>query len=279
MKKFITALLALVVLTLAACGSSDDDKKDADKEGEVQTIKVGATSTPHAEVLEEAKPLLKDEGIELEIVDYQDYVLPNDDLASGDLDANYFQHIPYLEQTIKDNDYDLINIGNIHIEPMGVYSQDIKSIDDIKDGTEVVMSRSISDHGRILTLFESQGLIELDSDVDKDAAEVEDIVKNDKNLEFKAEVDPAFLPEIYETEKDVLVAINTNYAIEAGLQPMEDAIFIEGDDSPYVNIIAAREEDKDNDALKKLVEVLHNEEIQDFIKKEYDGAVVPVTEG
>src|SRR5699024_7283953 len=150
-------------------------------------------------------PLLEDEGITLEIEEYEDYVLPNDDLEEGTIDANYFQHIPYLEQTNEETGYDLDYIGKIHIEPMGIYSKDIKSLDDIKDGTEVILSNSVADHGRILSLFEDAGLIELDSDVDPVDAELDDIVKNPKNLEFTPDYEPAFLPELYESEDDVLV--------------------------------------------------------------------------
>lgn len=276
MKKLLLALLVLFVLTLAACGSSSDDEKDDKAANDPVKIKVGASSTPHAEILEEAEPLLKEEGIELEIEQYQDFVFPNDDLENGELDANYFQHIPYLEETVESKDYDLVNIGGIHIEPMGIYSQDIKSLDDLKDGTEVIMSKSVSDHGRILTLFEKEGFITLEEDVDKENATLEDIDENKQDLQFKAEVEPGFLPEIYRTEKDVLVAINTNYAIDADLNPMEDALIIEADESPYVNIIAARTEDEDRAELKTLVEVLHTKEIQDFIIEKYEGAVVPV---
>lgn len=277
MKKFYALLAALLVLVLAACGNSDDEKASSNKDGDKETvIKVGATSTPHAEILEKAKPLLEKKGIKLDIKEYQDYVFPNDDLASGDLDANYFQHIPYLEDTIAKKGYKITSIGGIHIEPMGVYSKNIKSVKDIKKGTEVVMSRSVADHGRILGLFEHEGLIKLKDGVDTQKATVKDIVENKKDLKFSANVDAAALPEIYKKEEDALVAINTNYAIQAKLNPLKDALFIEGSESPYVNVIAVQEKDKDNKDLKELVNVLHSKEIQDFIKEKYKGAVVPV---
>jgi len=274
-------LAAFAVLLLAACGKSDDsdkkessDKKDEKKEETV--LKVGASSTPHAEILEKAKPLLEKKGIQLDIKQYQDYVFPNDDLADGKLDANYFQHIPYLEDTVKKTGYKISSIGGIHIEPMGVYSKSIKNVKDIKNGAEVVMSRSVADHGRVLALFEAQGLIKLKDGVKKQNATVKDIVENKKNLKFSANVDAAALPEVYNREKDALVAINTNYAMEAKLNPVKDALFIEGSDSPYVNVIAVQDKDKDNKDLKELVNVLHSKEIQDFIKDKYKGAVVPV---
>src|SRR5699024_3429072 len=162
MRKLGLALFLVSVLALSACGKGDA-KDDS-------TIKVGASSTPHAEILEEAKPLLEEEGIELEIEEYEDYVLPNDDLASGEIDGNYFQHIPFLEQTIEDTGYELTDIGGVHIEPMGVYSKSIENVDAIPDGTEVVLSNSVAEHGRILKLFEDEGLITLNEDVDVDAA-------------------------------------------------------------------------------------------------------------
>src|SRR5690625_3344552 len=223
MRRFLLLVLSAVfILALVACGGNDtatDSGAETEGTDEEVTIKVGATSVPHAEVLEEAKPLLEEEGIILEIEQYEEYVLPNDDLANGELDANYFQHIPYLEQTVDDTGYELTHIGGIHIEPMGVYSKTITDIDSIPDGTEVILSNSVSDHGRVLGLFQSQGLITLDEDVEIDAATIDDIVENPKDLQFTPDYDPAFLPELYETEEDTLVVINTNYAIEAGLTP------------------------------------------------------------
>ncbi len=278
MKKIVTGMIAaLFIFVLAACGTSDEEDSASSGSGDDnKVITVGATSVPHAEVLEKAKPLLKEKGITLKIEEYQDYILPNKDLDEGRIDANYFQHIPYLKAQEKENGYDFVNLGGIHIEPMGIYSKNISSKDEIKDGTTVIMSRSVADHGRILSLLEREGLIKLDEDVDKVDATVDDIVENPKNLKFDAGVEAAFLPETYKREEDALVAINTNYAIEADLNPSEDALILEGADSPYVNVIAAQSKDKDSEALHTLVDVLHSDEIQNFIKEKYDGAVVPV---
>ncbi|WP_010095068.1 MetQ/NlpA family ABC transporter substrate-binding protein [Ornithinibacillus scapharcae] len=272
MKKLLAVLVLLIVGLLAACGS---DKGSSDKD----VIKIGATSTPHAEILEEAKPILEEEGITIKIEEYSDYSLPNLDLSEGTIDANYFQHIPFFEDETTDPDkgYDLVNLGGIHVEPMGIYSKNITNIDDIPEGTEVIISRNVPDHLRILELFEAEGLITLADDIDEQNVTEDAIAENPLNLKFLfGEVNPEFLIETYNTEEDTLIAINTNYAIEGGLSPLEDALFIEGEESDYVNIIAARAEDENNEDLKKVVEVLQSKEIQDFIIENYSGAVVPV---
>ncbi|RCW62516.1 MetQ/NlpA family ABC transporter substrate-binding protein [Saliterribacillus persicus] len=297
MKKILALLFAaLLIFVLAACGTSENEETEDTTNGteeeteagseeeteeadaEPTTIVVGATSVPHAEVLEEAAPLLEEENITLEIETYQEYVLPNEDLDNGTLDANYFQHIPYLNDQMEQVGYDFVNLGGIHIEPMGIYSKNITSVDEIPEGTEVIMSRSVADHGRILSLLQNEGNITLDDSIDPIAATVDDVTENPLNLEFDASIDAGLLPEFYEREEDALVAINTNYAIEAGLAPSDDALILEGSESPYVNVIAARSEDEESEALQKLVEVLRSEEIQNFISEEYQGAVVPVTE-
>ncbi|WP_347862463.1 MetQ/NlpA family ABC transporter substrate-binding protein [Salimicrobium sp. PL1-032A] len=283
MKKFLLTLATIALIALlAACGSSDEGSSEdnssgsGEAEGETSEITVGATSVPHAEVLQEAKPLLEEEGITLNIEEYQDYVLPNRDLSEGIIDANYFQHIPYLEKQKEENGYDFANLGGVHIEPMGIYSKGIESIEDVEDGTTVLMSRSVADHGRILSLLEKEGLVKIDPDVDPINAQLEDVVENPKNLEFDAGIEAALLPENYEREENSLVAINTNYAIQADLNPSEDSLILEGSESPYANVIAAKSEDEDNEALNTLVEVLHSEEIQTFMEEEYNGAIVPV---
>ncbi|PXW91417.1 D-methionine transport system substrate-binding protein [Streptohalobacillus salinus] len=267
MKKIVTLLVVLLSVSFLAACSEDSAENE---------IKVGATSVPHAEVLEEAKPILEEEGITLTIETYTDYALPNEDLSRGEIDANYFQHIPFFELSMDDNGYDLVNLGGIHIEPLGVYSKDISSVEEIEEGTEVIISRNVPDHGRILSLFEAQGFITLAEGVDKAGATVDDIIDNPLNLTFSPDVNPEFLIEAYENESDTLVAINTNYAIEAGLSPADDALFVEDSDSLYVNIIAARAEDEDDEHLNRLVEVLQSEEIQSFIEEQYEGQVVPV---
>jgi D-methionine transport system substrate-binding protein len=272
MKKWLSlVLMVTMAIVLAACGSSEDGNG-----GEGKKLVVGASNVPHAEILEEAKPLLAEKGIELEIKTFQDYVIPNQALEGKELDANYFQHIPYLNSQMAEHGYKFVNAGGIHIEPIGVYSQKYKSLDELPDGAHVIVSSSVADHGRILTMLEKQGLITLKEGVEKTAATVEDIVDNPKNLHFDAEYEAALLPQIYNNGEGDAVLINSNYAIDAGLNPIEDSIAIEESDSPYVNVIAVRAGDETKEEIKALVEVLTSKEIQEFIIEKYEGAVVPV---
>lgn len=262
LKKLGKAILlgTLVVGLLTGCsGGSKEDK----------TIKVGASPTPHAEILEAAKPVLEKEGYELEVVEYDDYVLPNDALADGSLDANYFQHIPYLETTVKEKDYDLTYCAKVHIEPMGVYSNKIKSLDEVKDGAKVSVPNDSTNEARALQLLAANGLIEVK---DGELITAKDITKNPKNIEI-VEVDAAQVPS---TLDDVdLAVINTNYALNVGLNPTKDAIVIEDSNSPYVNIVAIRTEDKDSDKAKALQKALNSDEVKKFIEDKYDGSIVP----
>ena len=292
MKKLLSFLiLSLVVAVLAACGSAEktEDTNNNASEGtteqtestettETTKLVVGASNGLHDLILEQAQPILAEEGIELEIVPYQDYVLPNEHLESGDLDANYFQHIPYLEDEIAQKGYDFVNAGGIHVEPIGIYSQDYASLDELPDGATIIISNSVTDQGRILSLLEVEGLIKLDPNVEKTVATVDDIIENPKNLVIDNSSAPEMLVTYYEEGEGDAVVINSNFAIDAGINPIEDSIAIEGSESKYVNVIAVRSEDKDNPAIKKLVEVLHTKEIQDFIINEWKGAVVPVAE-
>jgi D-methionine transport system substrate-binding protein len=279
MKKWFSLVLMLVLaVALAACGTSEDKSEGQGGDVGAKKLVVGASNVPHAEILEEAKPLLADQGIELEIVPFQDYVLPNQALDSGELDANYFQHIPYLNAQMAEHGYEFANAGGIHIEPIGVYSQKYKSLDELPDGAHIIVSSSVADHGRILTMLEKQGLITLKEGVEKTTATVEDIVDNPKNLVFDAEYEASLLPQIYNNGEGDAVLINSNYAIDAGLNPIEDSIAIEESDSPYVNVIAVRAGDETREEIQTLIDVLRSEEIQNFILEQYKGAVVPVKE-
>lgn len=283
MKKFLgLAFILILSFALAACGNNGKDtteEKGSDTtDTKTTTLKVGASNVPHAEILEEAKPLLKEKGIDLEIVTFQDYILPNKSLADGELDANYFQHIPYLESQIKENGYDFVNAGGIHIEPIGIYSKKYKSLDELPDGATVIMSSSVADHGRALSLLEANGLITLKEGIDKTTATVKDIVENKRNIKFETDYEASMLPTIYANGEGDAVLINSNYAIDADLNPLKDSIAIEDSNSPYVNVVAVNKKDENNEAIKTLVEVLRSKEIQDFILEKYKGAVVPVTE-
>lgn len=279
MKKLLSAfLLAALALVLVACGTKEkqDNNNASGNDAEPTELVVGASNTPHAEILEKAAPLLEEKGIELVIEPYTDYVLPNKDLDSGDLDANYFQHIPFLELSMEDHGYDFVNAGGIHIEPIGVYSKEYDSLEDLPEGATILMSNSIPDHGRVLAMLEANGLIKLDEAVDKTAAEVKDIVDNPKNIQFDANYEPALLPQLYNNDEGDAALINSNYAIDAGLNPLEDSIAIEDSESPYVNIIAVRAGDEGKAEIKALVEVLQSKEIQDFILEKWEGSIVPV---
>jgi D-methionine transport system substrate-binding protein len=277
MKKWLGLFLALsLAFVLAACGASKDDSKDG-KDGLTKLV-VGASNVPHAEILEEAKPILKEKGIDLEIKKFQDYVLPNKALESKELDANYFQHIPYLEAQIKENGYDFVNAGGIHIEPIGVYSKKYKSLKDLPKGAHLIMSNSVADHGRLLSLLEKEGLIKLKDGVEKTTATLKDVVENPKDLKFDTKYEASLLPQIYSNGEGDAVLINSNYAIDAGLNPIKDSIALEDKESPYVNVIAVRKGDETKKEIKTLVEVLHSKKVQDFILEKYKGAVVPVSE-
>ncbi len=286
MKKKHLALVTVPTLAvaLAACGSDEKDTTTDKATGtesetaEDTTIVIGASYGLHDIILEQAKPILEEEGITLQIEPYQDYVLPNEHLDTGDLDANYFQHIPYLNNAIEENGYDFVNAGGIHVEPLGVYSTKYKSLDELPDGATIIISNSVTDQGRILSLLEANGLIKLAEGVEKSSAEIKDIVENPKNLNIDASSAPEMLVQYYQNDEGDAVVINSNFAIDAGINPLEDSIAIEDGTSEYVNVIAVREEDKDNEAIARLVEVLRSEEIQEFILEEWDGAVLPVSE-
>ncbi|MBL1226543.1 MetQ/NlpA family ABC transporter substrate-binding protein [Enterococcus sp. BWR-S5] len=281
MKKKLAGLAALAALTLglAACGGGNSDSTDGSKsssDGDKTVLTVGASPTPHAEILEQVKPILEKEGIDLEIKKFDDYILPNKALADGEIDANYFQHIPYFNLQVKENGYDFANAGGIHIEPMGLYSQQIDDIKDLKDGATVIASNSESDWGRVITILQDAGLVTVKDGVDLETATFDDIDENPKNLKFVHDINPELLATTYQNDEAELVAINANFAYNAGLNPVKDSVLLESDNSPYVNIIAVRSEDKDNEAIQKLVDALHSKEVQDWILEKWDGSVKPV---
>ncbi|MED1673903.1 MetQ/NlpA family ABC transporter substrate-binding protein [Pallidibacillus thermolactis] len=280
MKKLLTLIFTtFLAVTLAACGGDEGNTSES-SDGESKKIVVGATAVPHAEILEQAAPILKEKGIELEITEFSGYELINQALVEGDLDANFFQHIPYLELEKEEKGYDIVKAGGIHIEPIGIYSKKYDKLEDVEDGATVLISSNKPDHGRILALFEKEGLIKLADGVEKGSATLDDIVENPKNLKFDFEYAPEILPQVYNQGEGDLVVINSNYALEFDINPIEDSLAIEegSQDNPYVNIIAVNAGDEDKEEIKTLVEVLQSKEIQDFILENYDGAVVPASE-
>lgn len=277
MKKTIIAL-TLVTLTLASLTGCGEKKANAaaSKSEPTKKIVVGASPAPHAEILEEAKAILKEKGYELEIKEYTDYVQPNLALESGDLTANYFQHQPYLDQFNKENDTHLVSVGSVHYEPFGIYAGKIKSLEELKDKAKVAVPNDTTNEARALLLLESQGLIELKEGAGLTATK-KDIVKNTKNLEI-IEVEAAQIPHSLQ-DVDIAV-INGNYAMDAGLSVKDDALAIEDENSEgakeYKNVIAVKEGNEENDAVKVLVETLNSDTIREFIQEKYDGAVVPI---
>ncbi|MBA1263838.1 MetQ/NlpA family ABC transporter substrate-binding protein [Stutzerimonas sp. NM35] len=234
-------------------------------------LNVAATAVPHAELLEFVKPKLAEQGVTLNVKVFTDYVQPNIQVAEKRLDANFFQHQPYLDEFNKGKGTDLISVAGVHIEPFGAYSSKHKLLDELPNGANVVIPNDATNGGRALLLLAKAGVISL-----KDGAGItatpKDIADNPKRIKVR-ELEAATLPRVL-TQVD-LALINTNYALEAKLNPTEDALVIEGSDSPYVNILVARPDNKDSEAMQKLAAALHSEEVRQFIEEKYQGAVVP----
>ena len=243
--------------------------------GELQKIVVGASPAPHAEILKAANDVLKEKGYELEIKEYVDYIQPNLALESGDLDANYFQHLPYLESFNKENGTNLVSAGAIHYEPFGIYAGKTTSLDELQDGATIAVPNDTTNEARALLLLEAQGLIKLKEDAGLTATK-NDIVENPKNLQLY-EVEAAQLPRVI-GDVDVAV-INGNYAIEAGYK-VSDALAVEASDSlaatTYGNVVAVRAGEENDPAIQALIEALTSDEVKAFIESTYDGAVVPL---
>lgn len=274
-KKILTlALTALTLATFTACG-----KTTADKEGttgkELKTIVVGATPSPHAEILKQIQPILKEEGYDLEIKEYTDYVQPNLAVENGDLEANYFQHITYLEGFNEENKTHLVSVGSVHYEPFGIYAGKTKSLDELKDGATVAVPNDTTNEARALLLLEQEGLIQLKEGAGLNATK-NDIEENTKNLKI-IEAEAAQIPHSLQ-DVDIAV-INGNYALGAGLNVGKDALAIEDSGSKsvqaYKNVLVVKEGNEDKEEVKALIKALQSEEIQTFMKENYDGAVLP----
>jgi D-methionine transport system substrate-binding protein len=254
MKKLIAALAALAAFSAQA-----------------ESLSVAATAVPHAEILEFVKPALAKDGVELNIKVFTDYVQPNVQVAEKRLDANFFQHQPYLDEFNKSRGTELVSVAGVHVEPFGAYSSQHKTLADLPQGANVVIPNDATNGGRALLLLQKAGVITLKPEAGI-LATPKDIVENPKAIKVR-ELEAATLPRVL-TQVD-LALINTNYALEAKLNPTKDALAIEGSDSPYVNILVARADNKDNAALQKLAKALNSAEVKAFIAEKYQGAVVP----
>ena len=271
-KLFKTLSVIICILLLSGCSKIEG----------ANTLKVSATSDPHARILEVVKPILKEEyDMDLKIQILDDYYIFNRALNNKEVDANYFQHLPFFEEDVKNNQYEIVNVGGIHIEPFGIYSKKYTSVNEIEDGASVIISNSIADNGRILSLLAQSNLINVPvgknvfeltiSEIQKDAA------LNPKNLKF-TEIKPELLVTTFNSNEGDLVAINGNYAIQGNLNPLTDSIILEeaSQDNPYVNIVATHKDLQEDARIKALVEVLQSDKIKTFIHDTYsNGAVIP----
>jgi len=235
------------------------------------TLRVGASPTPHAEILAQVVDDLAEQGIDLQIVEYTDYVVPNTAVEDGEDDANYFQHTPYMENFNAERGTHLVAVGDVHYEPMGIYAGQTTSLDELPDGATIAVPNDATNEGRALLLLQSQGLITID-----EAAGLEctpnDITDNPKNLVFK-ELEAAMLPQTIDEVN--LSVINSNYALQAGFNPVEDSLAIESaEDTPYPNVIAVKEGNENNEAIQALVKALQSDKVRDYIEETYGGAVV-----
>lgn len=271
MKKLVSfgLSLALAVSALSVGAFAEEDK----------TITVAASATPHAEILEQAKPLLEEQGWNLEVTVFDDYVQPNLVVESGDFDANYFQHIPYLENFNEEQGTHLVNAGGIHYEPFGIYPGTKSTLDELEDGDTIAVPNDTTNEARALLLLEANGVIKLKEDAGLTAT-VKDIEENPHNVEIQ-ELEAAQVPRV--KDEVAFVVLNGNYALQAGFSVAKDAIAYETSDSEaaktYVNVIAVKEGNENSDKIKALVSVLKSDEIKNYITETYDGAVIPFEDG
>lgn len=272
-KSILSVVLAgVVTLGLVGCGGtatsgSKDSKND-------KVIKIGVTPKPHEEIVNIAKPLLEKQGYTVEITEFNDYNQPNTAVEEGSLDANFFQHTPYLNEQNSSKGYHLVSVGAIHLEPMGLYSKKVKSLDELKDGATIAVPNDPSNEARALKLLAGKGLIKIK---DGELVTSKDITENPKNLKFN-ELEAAAVPRAID-DVDAAV-INGNYAIEAKFNPAKDAIIIEDKASeaakPYANIVVVKQGNENQEKIKALVKAMTSPEVKEFIEKEYNGSVIPV---
>lgn len=279
MKALRYIVIALIAaLTLAACSGNvpadaDNDSPTAGSDSASGPLRVGAMPVPHAEILQFVRDnLATDAGLELEIVNFTDYVQPNIALNDGQIDANFFQHVPYMEEFGAQRGINMVAVAKVHIEPLGIYSNSVESLDAVPNGAVVAIPNDPTNGGRALQLLAANGLISLNAGVGTNAT-ARDIAENPKNLRI-TELDAAQLPRALADA--TLAVINTNYALEAGLSPAEDALALEsGQDNPYANVLTVLEGNQDDPRVQKLAELLNSPEVKQFIEERYEGAVVP----
>lgn len=277
MKKMVALLLTLVLaLALTACDGGAKPVDGNKTTGEAVTLKVAASPTPHAEILAQVKDVLAEQGITLEVSEYGDYKSPNTVLEEGEVDANFFQHKPHMETSNKEDGTHLVSVATIHYEPMGVYAGKTKTLKDLANGAVIAVPNDSTNEARALQLLAKQGIIEISADAGLNATP-NDITKNPKNITFK-EMEAAMLPQIIEEVN--LSVINSNFAMQGGLNPAKDALVTEDVKSEsaqtYANIIAVKEGNEKNKAVLALVEALRSDAVREFINKTYSGAVVPM---
>lgn len=275
MKKILTValLVSLVLASAFAGGAKEAAPADTASSASKKVLTVGATPEPHAALLNLVKDDLAKEGIELKVVEFTDYVTPNDAVESGEIDANYFQHVPYLETFNKEKGYHLVSAGLIHVEPLALYSKKYKALADIPAGSTIAIPNDPTNEGRALLLLQSAGLIKLTASSGLEATP-QDIATNGKNFKFK-EIEAASLPRVLD-DVDAAV-INGNYAIPAGFIATRDGLFVEGADSPYVNIIAVKSGNENDPRIQALVKALKSDEVKQYVATTYkNGEVVLV---
>ncbi|AMV07799.1 MetQ/NlpA family ABC transporter substrate-binding protein [Xanthomonas citri] len=258
------SFLAAATLALASCGGGTGSSGG-------DTLTVAATAVPHAEILEVVEPLLAKQGVKLDVRVFNDYVQPNDQVVQKQIDVNYFQTEPYLDAYNRDRKSQLVTVVGVHIEPFGAYSRRFKALSELPTGAEVVIPNDPSNNSRALILLDKAGVIKL-KDPSNALSSQRDIVENPKHLKFR-ELDSAMLPRVLDQVD--LALINTNYALDAGLNPTRDALAIESKDSPYVNFLVARADNKDDARVQKLAKALTSPEVKAFIEQKYKGAVLP----
>jgi D-methionine transport system substrate-binding protein len=265
-------LAGVVAIGLVGCGGANTAGSKDSKNDKV--IKIGVTPKPHKEIVDIAKPLLEKQGYTVEITEFNDYVQPNTAVSEGSLDANFFQHTPYLNEQNQSKGFKLVSVGPIHLEPMGLYSKKIKSIDELKDGATIAVPNDPSNEARALKLLAGKGIIKIK---DGELITPKDITENKKNLKF-SELEAATIPRAME-DVDAAV-INGNYAIEAKFNPAKDALVVEDKNSeaakPYANILVVKEGNEKQEKIQALYKALTSPEVKAFIEKEYSGAVIPV---